>query len=192
MAPILVLMNMEPTAKKREVTVNAERANVVALLFLIPVIILGIGFILIWAPPLTEKTFKNLFLEWGFWFLPVLIGGIVVHELIHGVTWALFTSRGFRSIRFGVIWKMLTPYCHSKESLRARHYRLGAIMPAIVLGFLPVIAAYFTGSAGLMGFGMLFTLAAGGDFLILWLLRKVPKDAWVEDHPSKPGCYVYE
>ncbi|MCF8308789.1 MAG: DUF3267 domain-containing protein [Bacteroidales bacterium] len=183
---------MELSTEKRELTVSAKRANIVALLFLIPIIILGIGFLLVWAPHLPKEAFKNLFLDWGFWFLPILIGGIVVHELIHGLTWALFTSRGFRSIRFGILWKMFTPYCHSKEALKAWQYRLGAIMPAIVLGFIPVIAAYFTGSFGLMGFGMIFTLAAGGDFLILWLLRKTPKEALVEDHPSKPGCYVYE
>lgn len=183
---------MEQSAQKKEVTVSTEKANVVALLFLIPVIILGIGYLLIWAPHLSTEAFKNLFLEWGFWFLPILLGGIVVHELIHGVTWALFTSRGFRSIRFGVIRKTLTPYCHSKEALKARQYRLGALMPAIVLGFVPILIAYGTGSVGLMGFGMIFTLAAGGDFLIVWLLRKTPRQALVEDHPSKPGCYVYE
>jgi len=183
---------MEQEAQKRELTVSTEKANGIALLFLIPIIILGFGFLLIWAPNLSKEAFKNLFLDWGFWFLPILIGGIVAHELIHGVTWALFTSRGFRSIRFGVHWKMLTPYCHSKEALKAWQYRLGAIMPAIVLGFIPIIIAYLTGLVGLMGFGMIFTLAAGGDFLILWLLRKAPKEALVEDHPSKPGCYVYE
>jgi hypothetical protein len=37
---------------------------------------------------------------------------------------------------------------------------------------------------------LIFTLAAGGDALILWLLRGVPAGRLVRDHPSKPGCLV--
>jgi hypothetical protein len=35
--------------------------------------------------------------------------GIILHELIHGITWAKYTKDGFKSIRFGVLWKFLTP-----------------------------------------------------------------------------------
>jgi len=31
---------------------------------------------------------------------------------------------------------------------------------------------------------------AGGDFLILWLLRTVPRRIWVRDHPSQVGALV--
>ena len=32
--------------------------------------------------------------------------------------------------------------------------------------------------------------AAGGDVLILWVLRAIPSDARILDHPTKVGCEV--
>jgi hypothetical protein len=43
----------------------------------------------------------------GFIVLIALTIGIM-HELIHGITWAKYTKDGFKSIRFGVLWKFLT------------------------------------------------------------------------------------
>ena len=44
----------------------------------------------------------------------------------------------------------------------------------------------------IMIFGLLFTLASGGDLLILWLIRKVKPGEFVQDHPTRAGCYVIE
>lgn len=116
--------------------------------------------------------------------------GIVVHEAIHGITWKLATGKPFGVIRFGFDWKTITPYAHCKEPMRTDAYRLGAGMPLLLMGVLPSIAGIATGSAAVMAFGLFFTFAAGGDMLILWLLRDVPGTALVEDHPSRAGSYV--
>jgi hypothetical protein len=36
----------------------------------------------------------------GFIVLIALTIGIILHELIHGITWAKYTKDGFKSIRF--------------------------------------------------------------------------------------------
>ena len=59
------------------------------------------------------------------YFLVYLIVGIVVYKLCHGIAWTQFAGRGFRSIRFGMSWKFLTPYCHRTEPLKVKHYRIG-------------------------------------------------------------------
>ena len=120
-----------------------------------------------------------------------IIGGIIIHELIHGLVWSIYAKNGFRSIKFGVIWKMLTPYCHCKEPLLVKHYIIGAIMPAIILGFLPALYAMIVGDFGWLIFGIFFTMAAAGDFLIIDLLRKENRNDLVQDHPSEAGCYIY-
>jgi Putative zincin peptidase len=107
------------------------------------------------------------------------------------LTWAKFAKSGLKSIRYGVLWKYLTPYCHCKEPLFVRHYIVGAIMPGIVLGFVPCIAAILNGNLMLLEFGLLFTYGAGGDFMIYNLIRKEKKDTLVQDHPSKMGCIIY-
>lgn len=128
----------------------------------------------------------------GFLVLILVMGvGIVAHELIHGIFWAIFAKSGFRSIKFGILKQYLTPYCHCKEPLKVKHYITGAIMPAILLGFLPLILSLVYGSLGWLFFGIFFTAAAGGDFLMIKLLNKEPKNAWVQDHSSEPGYYIY-
>jgi hypothetical protein len=124
--------------------------------------------------------------------LGILILGIIAHELIHGFFWAMYAKNGFKSIKFGILLKMLTPYCHCKEALKIKHYIIGAIMPAIILGIIPSIIAICTGKIGLLIFGIFFTMAASGDFLVIKLLLKENKENWVQDHPSEAGCYIYE
>lgn len=72
-----------------------------------------------------------------------------------------------------------------------KHYIIGGITPAIFLGLIPAVVSIFTGNLGLLKFGIFFTMAAGGDFLIINLLRKEKMDTLVEDHPSEAGCFVY-
>ena len=86
---------------------------------------------------------------------------------------------------------MLTPYCHCKENLKVNQYILGAIMPAIILGVIPALLAILFGSIGLLAFGIFFTIAAMGDFLIIFLLRKENRNTLVLDHPTEPGCFIY-
>jgi hypothetical protein len=47
------------------------------------------------------------------------------------------------------------------------------------------------GNIGLLIFGILFTMAAGGDFLVINLIRKENMNDLVQDHPSEAGCYIY-
>jgi hypothetical protein len=125
-------------------------------------------------------------------FVPAVLIGIIAHEVLHGVTWALAGRRPLSSIRFGFNVPTLTPYAHFTEPLPATPYRLGAAMPALVLGMLPALVALATGNGWLAGFGTLFLVAASGDILILWMLRDVPASSSMQDHPSKPGCIVYD
>ena len=182
---------------KEKLTINLVWANVFALLIIVPIVLVfGIPYYLIWHPTLDIKNLLDglgpLGVSLGFvLFFGIFLLGVVVHELIHGITWARYTKDGFKSIKFGVIWKMLTPYCHCKEPLTVRQYIIGAIAPAIILGFIPSIIAIIIGNLGLLIFGMFFTLAAAGDFLIINLIRKDNKNDLVQDHPSEAGCYIY-
>jgi hypothetical protein len=72
-----------------------------------------------------------------------------------------------------------------------KHYIIGAITPAIILGLLPAIYAIFTGNIGFLVFGIFFTMAALGDFMIINLLIKENMNSFVLDHPSEAGCFIY-
>lgn len=74
--------------------------------------------------------------------------------------------------------------------MEVQAYRLGGIMPLLVLGILPSLIGIGIGNGWIMFFGFLFTVAAGGDLLVLWLIRDVRPGQLVEDHPTQVGCYL--
>ena len=179
-----MMKSQKENTKIIEYTMSSGKVNLLAILILIPIVlILILPFWLIWDyKTLAEghKSFMN-------YFLPILIIGIIVHELLHGISWGYFTPKGWKAIKFGFKWKYLMPYCHCKEPLKVKHYRIGAAMPLIILGILPSLIAIVTGSGFLLSFGVFFTFAAGGDVVVLYMLRKFDKDDYISDHPEKIG-----
>ena len=74
--------------------------------------------------------------------------------------------------------------------MRVNNYRLGVMMPGILLSFVPAIAGIISGISSIFIFGLLFILVAGGDILILWLLRNVKPKFLAKDQPTRVGCFI--
>lgn len=178
---------MELERKKTiEYTMGFGKVNLIAITLIIPItIIFLLPFVLIWD----YQAFvvgKNSFMIFLF---PILILGTIIHELLHGVCWGYYAQNGMKSIKFGINWKYITPYCHCKEPLKVKHYRLGGAMPLIVLGIIPSLIAIVIGNGFLLCFGIFFTWAAGGDIIALFMLKDLDKNIYIFDHPSKMGFY---
>ncbi|MEJ8801548.1 DUF3267 domain-containing protein [Pontibacter sp. H249] len=184
--------------KKVELTMSAAKANMYALYFIFPILGLYLAaYILVWPEQFTFSNLRGLVAAHKTWLLlspavmlVVFVLGAIVHEMLHGFTWAIYCKHGLKSIKYGVYWAMLTPYCHCKEVLPLRPYILGGIMPGLVMGLLPAIAGLMLGNALVFLFGLFFSMAAGGDLLVLWMLRHQKREDLVQDHPEKIGCYV--
>lgn len=176
--------------EKEDRSISMARANVYSLYFVVPVTILFFGiYIMLWGGRNTADQ-ARVVLDQSWLMLGMLIGGIIVHELIHGFTWIIAARKPFSAIKFGFQLKTFTPYAHCREPMAVQPYRLGALMPGLLLGILPGIYGMASGEFGVFLFGYFFTVAAGGDALILWLLRGVGADKQVLDHPERAGCYV--
>lgn len=175
------------TPEKR--TIGIMKANVLALLLM--VVVGAIGFValwLLWGSEAFHFSPKS-YLKSSFLFFILLIAGMAVHELIHGITWMVLTRTGFRHVSFGAMKGAL--YCHIDVPMRKGSYVTGALMPLLLLGLVPLVAALSVGSLFWLLYGILFTGAAMGDIMIVWAIRNEPSDALVYDHPSEGGCYVY-
>lgn len=122
-------------------------------------------------------------------FIPFL--GLILHEFIHGVMFAMFSVHGFKSIKFGIHKKLLTPYCHFNELLTVRQTIVGALAPTIILGLIPCVLAIATGNIGLLLFGIFLITTGGGDILAIKMLLKEKMEDFVEDHPDDCACFVY-
>ncbi len=172
---------------KRDLSISVERANMIVLFISIPVA--AAQFALFRAIHGGERmiiTWNSLVL------ILVVLLGVIVHEWIHAITWVIFGQKSFSMIRFGFQWKTLTPYAHLMEPMEVNAYRLGAFMPGFVLGFLVYGLSLILADGNLFWFSLLHTSAAGGDWLILWMIRGLKRGQLVEDHPTQAGCYVIE
>ncbi|MBE7635139.1 MULTISPECIES: DUF3267 domain-containing protein [Tenacibaculum] len=194
-------MNNLENYKKTKLTIDTDKASISAILMLIPIaLIYGLPFFLINDNELVLTNYKSFLIKielyLGMFAFPTLIlffsfTGIIIHELIHGITWSLFSKKGLKSIKYGVLWKKLTPYCHCKEPLLLKNYILGAIMPAVILGIIPAVYSIISGNLVIFGFAIFFTMGAIGDFLIIKLIIKENRNSFALDHPSELGCFIY-
>ena len=192
------MLNLDNYTQEK-LTIDIAKANIYAIIIALPIgLVYGLLYGVIWHDQFTATHLKdflhslpNIYLLKSGLFLAIFFGGIFAHELIHGLTWAMYASNGFKSIKFGVMWKMITPYCHCKEPLTIKQYITGALTPAVILGLFPAIYGIAVGNIGWLLFGFFFTIAASGDFMIVYLLRKESMKNLVQDHPSEAGCYVF-
>jgi hypothetical protein len=172
---------------KRDISIPMSEAASKSLLIAVPIAIIQvIPFFLIHGYPAIPA--NSTITIYGF----LLLFGILIHELIHMFSWALFAKKPLSAFKLGFQWKSLTPYAHCKEPMDIRPYRIGAFAPGFILGILPWLVSLVTGDVLFLFYGFLFTIAASGDLLILWLIRGIKPNTLVEDHPTKAGCYVIE
>lgn len=117
--------------------------------------------------------------------------GICLHELVHGIFFALYAKNGFKSIKFGVLTQpVFAFYCHCSEPLKVAQYMVAAIMPLIVTGILPAIIAVLNGDLILLMAAYILTVGAIGDLMMIQILMKESKDSYVLDHPTDIGFYI--
>jgi hypothetical protein len=172
---------------KRDLSISMARANVIVLFMSIPVVIAQFAiFSMVHGTEKLDPTWNAVIL-----FVTILLG-VIVHELIHGISWMIFGHKPFSAIKFGFQWKTFTPYAHLKEPVEVNAYRMGAFLPGFILGILTYLLSLLLGNGNLFWFSLVHTAAAGGDWLILWLIRNVKHGMQVEDHPTHAGCYVIE
>lgn len=122
--------------------------------------------------------------------LPVFVVSILVHEALHGIGYVWFGRLPWSAVQFGFHWRALAPYARCKEQLSAIAYRGAIFLPGLMLGVIPSILGVIFGLGWLSLYGVLMLIAAGGDFLILWVIRRVAAKAQVLDHPTRLGCWV--
>ncbi len=173
-----------PDSSSQEVTFDGPRLTFTLLAMIIPFyIILDRVFHFIWV----HRT-PVISIVIPLWVKVVsIVLAIAVHELIHGLIFALYAPKGFRSVTFGFNTRIGAFYCHCKEPIRVKHYRRAGIAPLVILGLIPLIAGFITGVSWFKTFGLLLTIGGFGDLIVYLKLRKLGKNRFILDHPDKLG-----
>lgn len=173
---------LEQGYKEKQLTVSIAKANIRVMIAAVPITALGH---LLYLVVHGRSQRINL------WFLLVLLLGMVVHELLHAITWACSCKKGWKAIGFGLDAATFSPYCYCNEGMTLLQYSLGAAMPTVVLGILPYVIGLMFGNYYLAMFGLFQVLGGGGDLFVLRLIRR-ENNAILMDHPYLAGCVAFE
>lgn len=175
--------------KEIDLSIPLWKANIYSFpIFILTLIFTISPYAYFWG---TEKVYSEFSSTFNFLLLfSIFVVGIVLHEFIHAISWGTVAKIPFSKIKFGFNLKSLSPYAHCGEAVTAKVYRIALLTPAIILGIIPILISFITGSVWCFVTGLLFTVTACGDFLIFWLIRKVKNDQLVADHPERAGCCI--
>jgi hypothetical protein len=179
----------------KPMTLDVVKANILAFVVMLPFGILFAWLYFYINPTLDYGIAYDTLLILLLAYLVLTLVLTVVHELIHGLTWGIFTKNHFRSIEFGIIWKMLTPYCTCAEPLKKGQYLLGSVMPTLILGFGLGVVAAVCHSILLFIAAETMIFGGGGDFQIIFKMlfyRSKGSETVFYDHPTECGFVVFE
>ena len=177
--------------QRQDLSLNMVKVNLIGPLLTAPIVIL---FAVLHFQINGGRTSINLALGNAIAMMVALLLLAVVHEAIHGCTWALFAENHWKSISFGVMWDMLTPYCTCKDPLEKRQYIIGTLMPGILIGVIPSALAVAMNNSYLWILGIFMILGACGDLMVVMkLLKNAPKEghAIYIDHPYECGLVMF-
>jgi hypothetical protein len=125
-------------------------------------------------------------------FLALVFPLILAHETLHGLAAVWWGGVAWRELRYGVYWKLITPYCHCPAPLTVRVYRRMALLPfvvSVVAGPLALLAYPALWVAMLFGTAM---AGCAGDLWVYARLRRFAPNLIVVDHPEQIGCDLFE
>lgn len=161
-------------------------------LFSLPCIIIGTPLLIMVYRYFHGTEYRETLIENPYSLISLILvtfSFILLHELIHGICFAVFSKKRFKSIRFGVMWSHLAPYCHCEDAITAKQYRIVLLMPTLLLGFLPMLTGLIVGNFLVFFAGVMLVWGGVGDITAYFLTKKVSGDTLIVDHPNKVGFY---
>ncbi len=177
---------------RQDLIIDIVKANIGALVVMMPfIIVMGV----LYYTANMHKIIGSFSLSSYMMFLGLFLFLIIAHELIHGITWSIFTPNHMKDIEFGVIWSAVTPYCTCGQPLSKKQFIIGAAMPTLILGFGLGIVSIMTGQLMMFLLAEALILGGGGDFLIIIKLLRFNSDRKEQlyyDHPYECGLVVFE
>ncbi len=178
-----------------DLTVGIVYANVMAFVLAGPLCLLMLAAFVLAVPGWAGRFADSFGLWQTLGLLAAYAAAVVLHELLHGLVWALFVPGGWKNIEFGIMKEYATPYCTCGKPMGRLQYTAGALAPTLVLGILPGVCGVLCGSAWWLMLGVVMTLAGGGDLTILlklWRHRPAGRQVLYLDHPWQAGLVAFE
>ena len=173
--------------REKDVTFSSGKATVFGVLYALPFItILGLAyrFLLLERAHLLETGVLSFYIM----FIAIIVVSVAIHELLHGIGWAISSGRGWSVVRFNI--SALMPSCACKAALTRGQYLVGVLLPFLVLGTGSAVFLFlYPGTVSVLTMAVNF-VAAGADLLIA-LRAARERGALIADHPTEAGYIAY-
>lgn len=173
--------------REKDVTIPSGRAMVFGLLCALPFIVVSgllYRFLLIKRAHLLEIGGLSFYMM----FIAVIAVFVVMHELLHGIGWAVSSGKGWKAVRFNI--NAMMPSCTCKAVLQKNSYLIGVLAPFVLLGMGSILFVFvYPGTVSLLAMMVSFT-AAGADLLIAFHVSK-EGNCLIADHPTKAGYIAF-
>ncbi len=172
---------------EKDVTITSGKAMVLGVFYALPfVIIFGLlyRFLLVERAYLLEVSGLSFYII----FIAIIAISVVIHELLHGVGWAVASGKGWNVVRFNM--NAMMPSCACKVALEKKSYLVGVLTPFIVLGFGSVLFIFiYPGTVSFLTMVVNF-VSAGADLVIACNVLK-ERDVLIADHPKEAGYIAF-
>lgn len=169
--------------QEKDVTITSGKAMVLGALYGLPFVIafgLWYRFFLIERAYLLEVSGIAFYVL----FIAIIAVSVVIHELLHGIGWAVASGKGWNVVRFNI--NAMMPSCACKAVLGKRAYLAGVLAPFTVLGGGSVLFIFiYPGTVSLLTMMVNF-ISAGADLMIAFQVLK-ERDGFIADHPTEAG-----
>lgn len=172
---------------EKDVTIPSGKAMILGVLYALPfIIIMGLlyRFFLIDRAHLSEVGGFSFYIM----FIAIIAISVVIHELLHGIGWAISSGKGWKVVRFNI--NAMMPSCACKVALRKKSYLIGVLAPFVVLGLGSILFVFvYPGTVSLLTMMVNF-IAAGADLVIAFNVLK-EGNCLIADHPTEAGYIAF-
>lgn len=134
-----------------------------------------------------SNSYFNTF-EFDFLGLMGLFVYLVLHELCHGLGYALF-AKDKKNIKFGAILEKGVFYAMCQEEINKKEIIVSLIFPVLILTLIPLPFALYLKSSVLLFYAITNLIGAIGDIFMIILIFKLPKDITYIDFDNNIGAY---
>ena len=118
---------------------------------------------------------------------------LVVHEALHAFAAMVWGKVPWSSIHFGFKWLWggsFCLYCHVDRPIKIGVYRIFVLFPLIVTTPIAGLILWLDPSIWALLFFGITIASCAGDVMVLFKMRRVENDKWVQDHQTEMGCYI--
>ena len=160
-------MNKEKNMNYYTYTFNMTLLNILALILLIPVG--AVVYLIEYQDSYTiSLSMTNLFILMFVW--------LIIHELLHGLGFAIFKSVKKENITFGMFLEKGVFYCMCKQNITKKVILTSLLFPITIIGILTLIIGMIINNYELVFLSILNIVSSIGDIVMTIYFLRCPND----------------